>query len=766
MPRARNWCRKTWTAVLAALLHCALPTAADGYGIRTDRAAYDHGDTIVIHVDLGGLDSGEIEVIRGEELYRNVSYSGDPYWYGLPGDGQLRLELPASAILWPLGSREAEQDPLRAAARIVLYGTLKDRRTRVEASTWVTVTIKTPAAPGALQLGGRTQVLFGEPVDVVLADLPGLLADSAVPPFGDGRLALELVRMGRVLPGGAVQPDRVMGREVDLWRTPQGVVTLLNEEARWALEQAGHRLDERSLVYDMPGFYELRLTGRGETVLDRLPFEVVVPDAIVSLRLDPAVEGAFDYRRPPLVSLLPESAFARLWPGWTDSLALTAVRAEPGSPVVNGASGRFLSDDFAAGRPILDLAFTSGGLRPGPYRLLLSGLASDPDRLRQARLASAVFEIGGDYPGQWLPRRQEPPLSPGDVQLVLEPGDAVPVGTAMTARAVAPGGIDLDARGAWFEVAYAPEVLRYGCHVFDRIDPYVYQIGRLRAAGGTATFLAPAIPETFELRLFEENGHGEPVLLAARPFGTALPALPAALSLAGSPTVGEPVTVHLAVPPDAYWSDYAAELWLSAQVAPGGAEQPPKFVSTASEEAAGGRTFPPVYVPGLYEVRLVARQTRSEPAYGSYYHDPYYVGRLAFGVAAPALPPLPADAGFAPAPALDDWPQAEDPRRGLAAWQPTPADCLPPAIPAGAELSVVEFHNGALADPADDRYLPVSLLMPGRTYQVQARFPEAPPAESYEVTLGDGLRLTVARTAEPRLYRSSYFTLTAPQAVP
>lgn len=766
MQRADAICRMAWAAMLAVVLLCALPTATAAYGIRTDKTVYDHGETIHVQVDLGGLDSADIEVVHGEELFRNVTYSGDSGWHGLAGDRLHELQLLARQVLYPLGLRSAEGDPLRAFARIVMHGTLKDRRTRVEASAWVTVTIQTPALPDTLDLGGRSRIEFGEALTVGIADLPRLLADSVIPPYGHGRLVLELVHIGRLLPGGAVQPDRVVGREVDLW-TLQGPVTLLADAAKRALEREGRTgLDTTTLVYDAPGFYELRLVGRGEAVLDRLAFEVAVPEATISLRLDPLGGGPFDFRRPPIVSLVPEADFAWLWPDWTDTLSLTAVRSEPGWPVINGASGRYLSEDLAAGKPVLDLAYTSGGLRPGAYRLLVSGLTGDPDRLRQARLASATFEIGGDYPEQWLPKQKEPPLSLGDVRLSLEPGAEVTVGTLMTVHAVAPSGIDLAARGAWFEVAYAPEVLRYRCQVFDLVDPYVFQIGRLPVAGGTATFPAPAIPEVFELRLFEKDDRGEPVLLAAQPFRTLLPAQPDALRLAATPVVGAPITVGVAIPPDDFWHDHAAELWLSAQVAPGGAPQPAKFLSAAVKETPDSRTFLPVQMPGLYEVRLVYRGTLAEPAYGSYYHDPYYVSRLAFRVEAPDLPPLPAKDGFAPAPELDDWPQAQDPRRGLAAWQPAPADCLPPAMPPQAELSVVEFHNGELGDTSDDRYLPVTELAPGRPYLVEARFAEAPSAERYEVILSHGLRLPVIRTADPSLYRSDYFTVTAPEAAP
>jgi hypothetical protein len=766
MRRAAQSLAAARVAGLALLLLCALPGLAAAYAIRTDKAVYDSGETIVIQADLSGLDGADVEIESGEELYRNVSRSGEPAWYNLAGGQQLDIKLLASAVIAPLAVPDGDRDPHRVLARVVLSGTLADHRTRVSASSWITVVMRTEPRPGVLDLGGRSRIDFGESVTVNIADLPDLVAASVVERYGYGRLALQLVRLGRLLPGGAVLPDRVVGGEVDLEGLQQPVL-LLSDGARRALEKAGGGdLDRTTLVYDSVGYYELRLIGRGETVLDSLAFEVAVPDAAVSLALEPPVAGAFDTSRPPLVSLVPGLDFPRLWPGWTDTLALRAQRAVPGWPVVNEASGRYLSDDLAANRPILDLAYTSGGLRPGTYRLLLDGLAGDPDLLRQARLAEATFEIGGDYPADWLPKPMQPPLAPGEVQLSLAPGREVAVGTAMTVHAAVPEAVDLGARGAWFEVAYAPEVRRYRCQIFDLVDPYVYQIGRLPAAGSAADFLAPSIPEAFEVRLFERDERGEPRLLAAAPFTTRLPALPGALHLVGTPVAGAPIALRLAIPADAFWNAYDAELWRSAQRVPGGAAQPARFLAYASQPSPDAATFQPVYVPGLYEVRLVARGTKAEPAYGAYYHEPFYVDRLAFRVDAPEAPPLPPEADFAAAPALDDWPWEGDPRRGLAAWRPAPEDCLPASPPPPASISVVEFHNGALADPADDRYVPVQRLELGRPYLVEARFAVAPSAEAYEVTLSGGRKVVVRRTSDPQLYRSDYVTLTAAEAAP
>jgi len=767
MPRLRMshpaW-RVGFLAVAVAAFGLPGPPAS-AYGIVTDKTVYRLDETIRITLDLFDLQSGKFRIEHGAELYDDLyaayPYPDDPEQANLPRDVVQVLELPAWRVMDPLGLPNRESDPHRLQARLVLSGEQEGSGQPVEVSTWITLLMETAAAPGALDLGGRSRIAYGESLAPRIADLAALLAANADPAGGPGHLELELFELGRIMPGGAVVADRnIDGVSLLDLPGPLAVRSWQEENARY---EAGEPDPwKTTLSYTAVGFHELRLIGRGGAVLDRVAFEVTVADFAGALHLQPTVAGAYDNAAPPAVELQPDPAYVALaYPGWAQQLQVTLARREPGQlrPVAEVVGG-YEAERLATLLPPPSLA--DPRLPPGPYRLLLYGLGHDhPYRLRVPRLDGLDLELGGSYPPDWLPRPQLPLLQFGDVALQLAPADRLQVGTLVTVSLTPPADIDLVARGAWLELRYAPEVWRRDCQVFASLGKHRLPFVSLPLEGGPVSFRAPSIPEAFEVRLYEADGDGEPRLLATAPLSTELPSLPGALTLAAPPLVGQSLRLLARVPSTAFWNQYDAELWRSAEVVPGGALRAAHRLHSVAVGDDGAIDLGPVMVPGLYEVRLLARGTRQAPDFdvGVRAIVHFGVDRLAFEVTAPEQPALPAEATFRPAPELDAWPQPGDPRRGLAAWQPAPEDCLPAEPPPGGIVTVVELHNGVLGDPADDLYLPVASLFPGHPYLLEARFESAPPADRYAVLLPDGRELEVLRTGDPRLYRSGFFTI-------
>jgi len=712
--------------------------------LNTDKDIYAYDETVVISFANDGDRDLALAVQQPHEL--------------LLSDADLRFykELkPGDAGTWQLPARElfdrwGDVPRLWVSLRLV-------NPPVVVAQKWILIQRGFASARGTLELPGRDLFSVGESVEVALHGIDALRdANREFEQFeqSEPTLFAELWKAGRVLPGGAHLPDV---RGYATYRIPPGATSLTITPDNEPLRDI--------LGYWDVGHYELRLIGLAGAVLDSVQFTVdLPPDSAFAFRLDPPRQGAYDYRTPPYVLLAVEPDVLQAFKTWLRP-SLSLCGPDQGGVIVCFAdsNGPFLVDTVLRGDPAANAVYVSGGLRPGRYAFILTGryefdsVFSHSVLKRLARLGEAAFEIGGDYPPERLPMRPEPRLEFGDVGLRVAEGERVAVGQTLNATISLPGNAAPAARGLFAKVFPADD-FGFNCHPllagvdYDGLGEDVYQIGELRPdAAGRLSFRAPDEPGRYELRLMEPDSLGDPITVARAFFVTELHSLSGSLQLHGGPAFawGDPIRITWLLPAGFPRETAEIKVFRSAELLPGGVPRAATgFVDTDVQEGSpygdsggGDVTFMATANPGLYEARLVSGAVRLD--------------RLLFEVLPPeGAPQPPPGTGFARAPELDDWPVQDDPRRGLAVWTPAAADCVDPSFPEPPTLRLVERLTGNPEDDADDRYVEVTTPFPGHPYYIEAAFGTAPPEADYRVKLNERLRVVVARTADPRLYRS------------
>jgi hypothetical protein len=736
---------------LAVQLLCLLP--ANAAELSLPKSVYYYGEPIVLTYDVEGA--------WFEEIYF-ADVGEDGRIYGIktfnPREEQGIITFDSRELVYHTPGSFFEADWTRNLLAFFLEINIEGTNEFRTLPVYFWIVRPQTAWPGSI-VTARTRIFQGEDLEVTIRGLDEILADNEAR-RDDQEVLLRLVRLGQYLPGGALLADSVIHTEDRHLRSGMDRVVLGDKE-----HDAFHRLHE--------GHYEVQLIGVTGALLDSAAFTIAPPAWQGALRLEPETGGVYPYHDPPKVYLdRPRDEVVAVFDS-TDGyrfeiVALQMFDKDVGSER-NRVYGHYIRDRMDRGEPVIDLLYTSGGLYPGPHEVWLQvPLALD----RSFVVDRAVFALGGVYTS-YRPKRQEPELAPDDVRLSLSPGTRVEVGSPLTLTVELPDDIDPTARRMWaslhrrptfgFECGFLVDQLLYDDSLYPRLAV---------TAEDTIRFPAPPLPERWELRLWEPDEWNQAVYLGKLAFDTELTALPGALSLAETPSAGQPLRVRYeipeALPTDYYEIHYEIQLLRSAERAPDGnlpARQ--AGVREIMQSHSGIVEFDALWSPGLYELHLLVDDgfyARAAEGFSSVPLEPFVLDRLTFDLVHPDAPPLPDDYAFARAPGLDPLPTEEDPRRGLAVWWPPFDECEEPSFPTPPELLVTERLTGDPDDPADDRYEAVAAPFPGHPYFIEARFAEAPPEERYRVHLDDSLRVKVWRTADPFVYRSKVVTFLPEQA--
>jgi len=748
---------------LSALLLLGTVTAgtAEAQSLATDKTVYEFGDTIAVTYVNPGKETLTLALQRPHQVLEDrTAY---PYDFQVRAEDSGTWSVSASAFLYESDRVDREHDPSRVWLRAALLASRAGKYVVVD-QQWILLQRRSVAAPGALSLPGHDSFVLGETIEIGLSGVDALRPANLIDPARDAALIYaELWKAGRVVPGGAHLPD-VKGYATYL--VPPGATSLSIAPENEPL------VDE--LGYWGVGHYELRLHGTAGALLDSVVFTVgLAPASAVSLRLDPAppdgLGGAYDHQQGgPNVYLDLAFGLRDAFRDWWDSMVSLCRVDEAGvTSCLTHSDGLFLVQPVLDGAAASDAAYVSGGLRPGAYAFVLSEAyqIDSYGARRHARLTAIPFEIGGDYPPQWLPTRPEPRLDYGQATLALSPQTAT-LRQEMQATGTLPEGMAPAERKLSAKV-YPAEGFGFGCHpLLEGMESYpvqddLYEIGELFPdVVGRFAFAAPEEPGRYELRLTEQDSLGEPVTVARAFFTVELHVPSDALRLESSAVVGwgQSLTLSWQLPPDLPFDHPWPHVYRAAEVLPGGALRAAQEIyfgslpTVVNHDVAGRRgtaEIGPFAIPGPYEVQL-----------WSGFDGRWRLARVLFDVLPPEGAPLPPpDTAFARAPQLDDWPSPDDPRRGLAVWTPEAVDCVEPSFPEPPALRLVEKLTGDPADDSDDRYREVAVPFPGHPYHLEAAFATAPPEAEYRVRLNDRLRVFVMRTADPRLYRSEQLVI-------
>lgn len=608
------------------------------------------------------------------------------------------------------------------------------------------------------------------------------------PPDERGRRSfIELVRLGRYLPGGAVEVDHRFNSTANIRpHLEEGLVHLgtaplpsylrdldlldpdvLDPKPRVGL--AGRLSSEAPSARDRYSVYtptdlgpwEIRYVGPGGGLVAREAFSVRLPDASNALRLVPEIAGAYPLDGLPAVEVnLPAELDSSPQRDWATLSLYRIGRAGVRRLAYAGA----LSIADSEGR------FQLGGVAdPGTYEVVLA-LSSGWSLL----LDSATFEVGGDLPTWYTPRR--PVGAEFDVEdvVVTAEGPVEVFGEPVTVRVADRRGRLL---GSSPDELLIASLYREGHYTYDCVRTLGEYAGpSAPVLNGQALLPAPVEPGRYQIHVFRslawegdptrrlQNIREEMEVLGVGELEALAPAAPGAITLAHSALrTEETLEVRLRLPAQGSRPhDYQLEVWLSGDRFPGKVLRPPRIpdVPELTSLNTGERTVKAIavsspeerfevtrlWMPGDYEVRLFDRTTAT------------HVDRARFEVRDPGPPALPPAARY-DATAITDWPTRDDPERGLDAWLPPREACEDPDFDAPPQIRLVELYSSDPERSEDDEYRPVDTVQPGHPIFVEAVFESAPPDDSYRVRVDGERRIRVERTRDPRIYRSRLLTL-------
>jgi hypothetical protein len=635
-------------AATAALGAAAMAAAQDGSRLSVAKDIVRHGDDIELIYHIGRPDFPyRLSLDRQGESKRNPAYYKVEQPPQLPGtDGRWRLS--SRYVAFPQGTLDGSASDI---GRAILQGHLARD---VSASGWlvtpspkILVLREVAPQPGAIVTAGRKSWRPGQPIEVQInpKPLPASLSGDVESVSDTDRLQLQLHRLGEVVPGGAVQPDRMV---------------------------ASHNFQkgERGARFDgvTAGRYELRLVVSDfNALLDRVPVDVMDAEsakqslqvsgdgtASVTLRtnLPPESRHAFlrvfrlgDDGEPRLLSNAPSRSVAN---GEAVALRVLAPPAPTrGGPIVVPPPA--MEGDLPAGAYEARL-YDGGELTVGGSIGIANPLGKLDEAVALRIIGTASFRLGVS------PTAARPPAGKPAATLRLAT-PRVPIDAELKAEVA---GLTAGTQ-AWVALYRKPVTSDIG------VRHESVRIGNPMAAGAALTMRAPAYPGVYELRLYRGDlpgGDGQrdfpdAELLSRAALEVTVSPLAKVLRLSTGPVVevgDENVDLVVEVPKARFRKGMEIAVASASDIMPGGIVRMPETFALRRAELGACYVrlrLKPFTVPGNYEVRLYDRPT-NDPYAKQYFG----VSLLRFAVVDSEAPVPPA--GSEPRLAdLSDWPKSQ-----------------------------------------------------------------------------------------------------------
>ncbi len=724
-----------WTAAVS-------PAHADESTVTLslDKRVYVCGETLRIAYTLPGTVPGDgttfdLEVAGAAD----VAFSMPFHAGGAPRHGVISIET-EQLCGWP--GHLLDADPTRAIVEVRLRRLGSSSGARLK----FILLRRIEPAPGALSLGGRSSFETGEAIQVVTTLPPSVAARHA-----KATMELQFVQLGRAVPGGAVELDRVV--------------------KQWALgggEAGLHPMDGRPVTHELPmigsllgsgrrpGAYEIRLLV-DDVLIDSVRFDIVVSRLAGALRLTPVQETPYEWNRVPTLRVAIPKALQSGPPDppWIGPGSVLNLRDDLGTTWQQVGRGETRPD--ASWEDVIKLGTgdtrTPDTLPPGDYevRLYSPDYTLSLDYHEWSYIAdSRRFSVQGNWP-EWRIVNADFPY--GAIKLAVASGNEVPIGSPIPVTITLPPNAAFSPNKAAMLALYRKAGYTRFCARYEEVPARkAFGGGEAMVVTGSGRFTLEAVsmPGSYEVRLYQgaPGGVGEdgPLamqggLLAKMDLEVVVPALPTALRLARGARirVREAVDVEIDIPADKYPAadTFVLVLARAPDIAVGGGLRPashelfPQTVSFEITERHARVQIPAIDAPGNYELRLIYRG--------------FAVARVPVQVIDPEAPPFPP--GTEPrVPPTSDWPEQDDPVRGLNVWFPRDTKC------GGAPRPTLRITT------VDAPFETLDSLSTGDLFRIEIVYADDPGSSQIAVTVrlaeGEGKLEEMARREGPRLYRT------------
>ena len=489
---------------------------------------FEYGSEVPVHLSVRG--AGEYVIVHARERFDRTDAR-----FGTPTSAKLHVpitEVPQSetqsiqttALRWVGGELS---DVSRAYYDLLLIE--NDERATANHRIFVYRPIAgiDPSLVNWSFANGAT-ILPTDPIEVTLNG-PVSIADDITAP------RIEVLKLGRYLPGGAVQPDHIVAHSGP-YGDPYAALRLRDMRPRYShaslgLEESltvtrdgddsspnGTKLIEwfarrvpnapprpvaLSRLANTPGgslhdanYREIygplaigphiaRVIGPAGAILAERRFDVAWPEMDRAITFEPEQVGP--YQTPPTVVIDFPEALQGLDPA--SEFSLFVSRIAPGGVHdfgVFGDTANIHSAHRDGNRLTMEQA---GDWVPGRYAITLFNAA------QSIILAQKFFEIAGDRDPGYYPL--SPELDPGDVVIQLTSEQAQAVGPDISFLVFGPDGKPLET-GPLIAELFMPDQFTYGCA--RRAGHYIGQAG-IVSTDGTGSVAAPSEPGKYELRI-------------------------------------------------------------------------------------------------------------------------------------------------------------------------------------------------------------------------------------------------------------------------
>lgn len=634
------------------------------------------------------------------------------------------------------------------------------------------------------------QLLPGEQPAVTLTNL-GLPEETALVDDANQRTVgaveplIEVVRLGRLMPGGAVERDGgiYQGGAVPVILVQPGDSGRLQQSylpTKSSLDpHLGDQLRPGRLT--QIGFYEMRVLGLGGAIMAQRKYSKGHSSLDGALSLEPGGDGTYD--SPPAIAVtLPDTSQSS---DQARNLSLWVQRVlgdQTYGHAFESQGGVIASYPGFDGNNNRTLFPQKGDWRPGTYRAVLvwrGGVLADEIR----------FEI--KQPGKRSPYWSvslEPPLQPEDVLVELRTDDVQVRGPHIGFDVLAAKNRRPLETGPLIAELYRLGHFTYHCQW---LEGYYTGGSGLVSSKGYGQVPSPVEAGAYELRVFRPmavstnaGAHEEYVgvqfsspgssasgnnmeLIGVARFDVRAGRYDGMIQVEpfDQGDYGRVLNVSIRSPsPALKGHSLRLEAWHGAEQVPGGFQrhqyQDERSGGIAFDDGRGGvdsmaiDRFPfaasllPIETPGNYELRIFDATTG------------LYIARQQMAFRDPGPPAMPEQAAYGEG-LYGDWPVEDDPRRGLSAWYKPHSECADPEFDKPPKLEIVQYLVNDSDDTQDDEYRVAATVWAGHPYFVQATFDQAPPDDEYLVRVDGEKRISVSRsTDDPKLYRSAvlYFS--------
>lgn len=595
--------------------------------------------------------------------------------------------------------------------------------------------------------------------------------------------SFEFIRLGRQMPGGAVEVDHMGSNRAGLSAhspplpieglvvidrkaasdrvidartvvSPDDILIPGSKDYRHFLPTTGDDARKYAVQQLAPigiGNFVARLRGRYGAILAERQFQVRLPDQAGTLVFDSEDE---DVETPP-------NARVELHPSITQATVETS-----------------LVDDFGVLRLETDLGGISSSDEPevrtyrnyspyevGRYETNVYALNLLLDRKR--------FNLQHDEINRYWPINLDPPVTRGDYIIEIEAEQHTVFGQKIAFAVVDEDSGEAPASGALLAALYFKGHYTYGC---TWRKGYYTGTTALIDADGRGVLAAPGEPGRYEIRVFRPRvasagqAHA-PVSVPTSHIGSTLQTIAtAALDVVAPrakgvlstspPKLKEPIEILVEDPgPEFRGHQLEIQLWYSGAKLPGGSVTAPMVVHPYPLNGDPRRfyfqdgtrrqrigTYPftatvaPVERAGDFEVRLYDLSTG------------LFVARQPIKVRLPNRTP-PRHSAYGKG--ISDWPGDADDLRSVPAWRVPTSQCADPVFETPPVLQIVNWLQGEPEDYDDDDYRPVDSVWPGYPYLLQATFTETPAEDSYLVKVDGQRQVEIFRSQENlKVYRS------------